>query len=135
MKQKIFIKWVLGVLIILISVASHAKDVTLMVAAVPEDFEHQLMYVTLQGIMNRDGAETLVYFNWGGGPELRWLSYLKKRFNVNKQNVKTLEELLGMAKKSGKVEGYVLWDPKNPETANVATTLAGIKNWFFSILC
>lgn len=79
---------------------------------------------TLQGVVNRVQPRIYLIGNdaTGGEGRLTWLRSLDVPYAVHSNPWKLL------AKYQGAVEGIIVHDPAVPDTVNVATTLAGLKN-------
>ncbi|MEM2299413.1 MAG: GxGYxYP family putative glycoside hydrolase, partial [Thermofilaceae archaeon] len=81
-----------------------------------------LTLVTLQGVVNREGARLYVIFK---DSDAWWLARAAKILRLK-------VEFAGMddavRRFASQVEGYVIYDPAQPDTINVGTTLCGIYN-------
>ncbi|MEM1853221.1 MAG: GxGYxYP family putative glycoside hydrolase [Thermofilaceae archaeon] len=81
-----------------------------------------LTLVTLQGVVNREGARLYVIFK---DSDAWWLARAAKILGLK-------VEFAGMddavRRFASQVEGYVIYDPAQPDTINVGTTLCGIYN-------
>ncbi|SDS07619.1 GxGYxYP domain-containing protein [Microlunatus soli] len=84
--------------------------------------EDQLLLTTLQGIVNRTRPE--LYFNYDKGDDtadLTWLQdFAGSRWHDDPRTL--------IDKYAARVAGAILYDPDVPDTINVATTLAGLRN-------
>lgn len=89
-----------------------------------KDWDEVLMLVTLQGIVNRQGPLIYLLFNPQG--DEFWLSYYKEKFRLNFKKEVSTPKVLQKFKRY--LKGYILWDPSVPDTANVATLLAGLED-------
>jgi len=79
-------------------------------------FEEKLLASSLQGIMNKNEPRVFIIWEDDG---LKWKSWIQKRFGIKFKDTKTLENLILLSKDY--IDGYILWDPKQIETANIAT--------------
>ena len=86
-------------------------------------FEEKLLVSSLQGTMNKNEPRVFIIWEDDG---LKWKNWIQKRFGIKFEDAKTLENLILLSKSS--VDGYILWDPKQIETANIATTISGLDN-------
>ncbi|MCK5861874.1 MAG: hypothetical protein KAH38_05280 [Candidatus Hydrogenedentes bacterium] len=92
------------------------------------------MTAALQGIVNRDTPHLLIRFLEGEGAsgpintDDYWLEIIRNRWQdmgvVKKEN--SMKEML--KKFNSFVNGWVVWDPAVPATANVAATICGVEN-------
>ncbi|MBC7328590.1 hypothetical protein H5T87_10860 [bacterium] len=88
------------------------------------DWDEGLLLVTLQGIVNKDGPHIYLLFNPQGDDF--WLGYYKKRFDLKYEFENKLSNIINKYKKY--LKGYIVWEPRVPDTANVATLIAGLEN-------
>ncbi|MFE2374635.1 GxGYxYP domain-containing protein [Streptomyces sp. NPDC059398] len=85
------------------------------------DGHDQLLLTTLQGAVNRAGPR--LYFNFDdGAADRRWLSSTGASVSHHDNAL----DLVGRYR--DRVHGAILIDPDVPDTVNVATTLAGLRN-------
>jgi hypothetical protein len=87
------------------------------------DLRTRLLAASLQGIANAQPDGPSVYLlarPWDGD----WLEYSLRLRPARVQRV-AAQELLGLLR--GEVKGQVIYDPAQPFTINLATTLAGLK--------
>lgn len=84
--------------------------------------DERLMLVTLQGIVNRQSPR--VYLIEGESEEGRytWLRALAVPYDVH------LDGWWLVQKYRSEINGLVVYDPRLPDTVNVATTLAGVES-------
>lgn len=83
--------------------------------------DEQGLLVSLQGIVNR--KEPRLYFYWGTDPtNLEWLNTIKVPSTV------TTDPWSLLRKYRDEIDGAIVFDPDVPDTINLATTLAGMKN-------
>lgn len=89
---------------------------------------------SLQGIVNREKPQLLIRFLTGRGQGGKvnlddyWIEKSKARWDILNQ-VETVGSLASLLRRyASSYEGFVLWDPEVPATANVATTMCGIEN-------
>ncbi|MYW63113.1 hypothetical protein GTY65_03315 [Streptomyces sp. SID8379] len=83
--------------------------------------DDQLLLTTLQGTVNRGGPR--LYFNFDdGAADRRWLSSTGASITRHDNAL----DLLGRYR--DRVRGAILVDPDVPDSVNVATTLAGLKD-------
>ncbi len=81
--------------------------------------DQQLLLTTLQGIVNR--TQPRIYlFQSGDGTDQTWLQ------TTNVSNTAIADPLSLIDKYGGETAGAVIYDPILPDTANVATSLAGV---------
>ncbi|TML61319.1 MAG: hypothetical protein E6G17_09660 [Actinobacteria bacterium] len=91
------------------------------VASLPGD--QQLLFNTLEGLVNR--SEPRIYLLWAADEGKRtWLDTLVGDYGVGATDVASAWSLLTKYRSS--VAGMVVYDPKVPDSINVATTLAGL---------
>lgn len=95
-------------------------------AATVEDLhgDDQLLLTTLQGLVNRSKPE--LYFNYDaepGNPDQAWLD------GFDADRVTVHEDPLSLIDKYKRVaSGAIIFDPEVPDSVNVATTLAGLRD-------
>lgn len=77
------------------------------------------MFYALQGLVNR--TQPRMYENDGSGTSTFWLDALKLGYKPVKDNWTLLD------KYRSSVKGVVVYDPDVPDTYNLATTIAGLK--------
>ncbi|RYG44689.1 hypothetical protein EON79_14375, partial [bacterium] len=82
----------------------------------------------LQGIVNRKEPRLYLFaIGDGGSLDRFWLKNLESRWlKGSKTSVKDLDEALKTFRPS--IKGAVVWDPRIPATANVASTIAGVED-------
>jgi len=95
------------------------------VVSVPPDVNEstRLTLLSLQGIVNRAGVEIYLDFGNESADPSSILSFLRTRYSVATDAVSIdwlLDHYLGRA------DGLVVYDPRRPESVNIATTYAGI---------
>ncbi|KAF9118528.1 hypothetical protein BGX30_004521, partial [Mortierella sp. GBA39] len=100
---------------------SFAKVKHLDVADVYDAGDVKIMMATLQGIVNRNQPRIYLLENQEEG-KMTWLNDLKVPYTVHDDPW----ELVSDFKKE--VKGIIVYDPKVPDSINVATTLAGLKD-------
>jgi len=83
----------------------------------------------LQGIINRKSPEVYLLSRKNARPRY-WLDVLSKDGRcLQGRKVKPLPDLSALVKLAGKrLKGVVIWDPAVPASANVATTIAGVRD-------
>jgi hypothetical protein len=81
--------------------------------------DQQLLLTSLQGIVNRTQPRIYLFQN-GDGTDQSWLQ------TTAVPNTVTTDPLSLIAKYSADAAGAVIYDPTLPDTANVATSLAGV---------
>ncbi|GGH04921.1 GxGYxYP domain-containing protein [Silvibacterium dinghuense] len=83
--------------------------------------DEQGLLVSLQGIVNR--KEPRLYFYWGTDPTTQnWLSLIKIPYTTSTDPWSLFHRYIQEA------DGAIVFDPNVPDTINLATTLAGMKN-------
>jgi hypothetical protein len=83
--------------------------------------DQQGVLVTLQGVVNR--RRPRLYFYWGTDPtNQQWLNTL------NVPSTITTDPWSLFFRYRSEVNGAIVYDPNVPDTVNIATTLAGVKN-------
>lgn len=83
--------------------------------------DQQVLLTTLQGIINRRQPR-LYWLMQGDGTDQTWLDTLRVPYTT------TTDPLSKIAKYRSEIQGAIVYDPTVPDTINVATTLAGLKN-------
>lgn len=83
--------------------------------------DDQLLLTTLQGVVNRDGPRLYYSFD-KGDTDLRWLPGTGAAVT---HHARALDLV---ARYRDRIRGAVLIDPDVPDTVNVATTLAGLRD-------
>ena len=104
-----------------------------------EEYDYMKVAFALQGLINRE--QPVLFYHYKPGPyqyvntyymEDVWESVLVNNNNIlagkQKVTLNSFDEVIELAKDMGVVNGAVLWDPKVPATANVASTIAGVEN-------
>jgi hypothetical protein len=104
---------------------------------IPDDsvarYDALKLVASLQGLVNRDAPRMLIRFLEGEGQGGRinlddyWLQITKEQWKVlqHTENVRSLRVVLQRFKEF--YNGFVLWDPAVPATANVAATICGVE--------
>jgi hypothetical protein len=83
--------------------------------------DEQGLLVTLQGIVNR--IQPRLYFYWGTDPtNLEWLNTIRVPHTI------TADTWSLFKRYRSAIRGAILYDTNVPDTVNIATTLAGVKN-------
>ncbi len=80
----------------------------------------QALFVSLEGIVNRTQPQLACVSSSGEG-EFTWL-------NIHKVDYDTMDGFDAILKYKSNVTGLVVTDPAQPDTLNLATTIAGVKN-------
>ena len=95
----------------------------------PEAYDESMAVACLQGIINRKEPELYVLSRKNTRPQF-WLDLLGKegRWLESREKipVSDLSELVKLAGK--RLKGAIIWDPSVPATANVATTIASVRD-------
>ena len=81
--------------------------------------DQQLLLTSLQGIVNRTQPRIYLFLS-GDDTDQTWLQ------TTNVSNTVTTDPLSLIGKYGGEAAGAVIYDPILPDTANVATSLAGV---------
>ncbi|MBS4195609.1 GxGYxYP domain-containing protein [Lederbergia citri] len=84
--------------------------------------EEKILFASLQGNVNREQPRIYLYEDKFGEGKFTWLNELKVPYTM----VEKPWDLL--LKYKIEVSGIVIYDPEVPDSINVATTLAGLKN-------
>ncbi len=89
------------------------------------NFNHVVTLAALQGIHNQNTPTggTALFVDWGDGATRYWRDYYKTTYKLNysvQSVADTLRDSLSLTKQ------YVVWDPNNIETLNMAANLAGL---------
>ncbi len=83
--------------------------------------DQQGLLVTLQGVVNR--TQPRLYFYWGSDPtNLEWLNTIRLPHTI------ATDPWSLFKKYRSEIAGAIVYDPNVPDTVNLATTLAGMKN-------
>ncbi len=90
---------------------------------------------SLQGLVNRDEPRLLIRFLGGAGPngpinvDDYWLARMQESWLKGRtvERIASIEPLFARFPEA--LTGVVLWDEDVPATANVATTICGVKGW------
>lgn len=83
--------------------------------------DEQGLLVTLQGVVNR--TQPRLYFYWGTDPtNLEWLNTIRVPHTI------TTDPWSLFKRYRHEIKGAIVYDPNVPDTVNIATTLAGVKN-------
>lgn len=83
--------------------------------------DEQGLLVSLEGIVNRH--QPRLYFYWGSDPtNLEWLKTIQVPYRISTTPWALFE------KYRDEVKGAIVYDPNVPDTINLATTLAGLKD-------
>ncbi|GJM74980.1 hypothetical protein HMSSN036_71960 [Paenibacillus macerans] len=81
----------------------------------------RLLLATLQGVVNRTELRIYLLENQEEG-KLTWLNDLQVPYTLH-------DDYWNLVRKyKNEVKGMIIYDPKVPDSINVATTLAGIKD-------
>ena len=95
----------------------------------PASYDEAMAVASLQGIINRKSPEVYVLSRKNGRPQF-WLDILAKdgRWLEGRERkpVADIEALVQLAGK--RLKGAIIWDPAVPASANVATTIAGVRD-------
>jgi GxGYxYP putative glycoside hydrolase C-terminal domain/GxGYxYP_N second domain/GxGYxYP third domain/GxGYxYP_N 1st domain len=83
--------------------------------------DQQVMLTTLQGIVNRE-LPRLYWLLQGDNTDQAWLDTLKVPYTLSNSPLDLIE------KYRREIHGAVVYDPNVPDTINIATSLAGLKN-------
>jgi hypothetical protein len=84
----------------------------------------QLMYLTLQGVVNRTLPEIYCLYN---PTDAQWLGWMKRRHWI--RDAKAVKDpTLLLERYRSRFKGIIVYDPALPATKNVATMLAGVKS-------
>jgi hypothetical protein len=95
-------------------------------------WDHVHTVATLQGIVNRDGANLYVLFVGDGDKSVDqyWLGRMSEPgqwlANRKRSTVTSLPALVSKFRKA--IKGAVVYDPAVPATSNLASTIAGVEN-------
>jgi hypothetical protein len=95
----------------------------------PAAYDEAMAAATMQGVINREAPELYLLSRKNPRPQY-WLEVLTKegRWLQGRQQ-KALPDLDAVVKLAGnRLKGAIIWDTNAPATANVATTLAGIRD-------
>ena len=85
-------------------------------------YHKHLVLTTLQGLVNREKPRIYIIFT---DRDYKWLELCSKELGIKVTPI-TVDEVI---KKFAKyATGYIVYDPKVPDTVNLATTMAGIYN-------
>jgi hypothetical protein len=84
--------------------------------------EDQLLLTTLQGVVNRGGPELYFLYDNSGDADARWLP------SLGAPTTRHPHPLTLVAAYRERVRGAILTDPEVPDSVNVATTLAGLRD-------
>jgi hypothetical protein len=83
--------------------------------------DQQTLLVTLQGVVNR--KQPRLYFYWGTDTTTQeWLPNLHVPYRTNTDPLKLVDRF------HQEITGAVLWDQNLPDTLNLATSMAGLRN-------
>ena len=110
-------------------VAKPLYTYTLAQDGTPESYDEAMAVACLQGIINRKSPEVYVLSRKNTRPQF-WLDVFAKddRWLQGRER-KSLTDIGALVKLAGKrLKGAVIWDPAVPATANVATTIAGVRD-------
>lgn len=86
-------------------------------------FADTLTLTCLQGVVNRDAPRLYLVFR---SADLQWPGFYAKAFALKLARLEGRDALLRRFR--SRLKGYVVWDPAALDTANLATTLAGIED-------
>ncbi len=89
--------------------------------------DERIMVISIQGIVNRDKPR--LYVLWRNpllnfNPSKHWLEYYKDKGWINGWREISLDKLLDKYKDF--IKGIVVYDPKLPDTLNLAVSLSGV---------
>lgn len=98
---------------------------TLLVADIrPQPADWQMLFLTLQGIVNRRSAQLYLLFN---ETDQFWLDWMRQKGWVKRvERVSQPQQLLQRFR--SQIKGMVITDPAVPATKNVATMLASLQD-------
>jgi GxGYxYP putative glycoside hydrolase C-terminal domain/GxGYxYP_N second domain/GxGYxYP_N 1st domain len=102
---------------------------TLTQDSTPRSYDEAMAVACLQGIINRKSPELYVLSRKNTRPQY-WLDILSKDGRwLQGRELKRMPDIGALVKLAGKrLKGAVIWDPDVPASANVATTIAGVKD-------
>ena len=90
----------------------------------PDMSWHQRNMLTcFQGLINR--KDTRIYYVETEQDEF-WLDYYKETFDIPNEKVANINDLLKLF--SNEIDGYIIYQPDNPHTLNIATTIGSLEN-------
>lgn len=89
------------------------------------NFEQKILGQAIQGLFAKKEVK---YYALEGTPYLYWLNDLIDNYNIKRIDT-TIDEMILDYKKEFDDIGYILYDNKNLESVNVASSLAGILNY------
>jgi hypothetical protein len=81
------------------------------------------LFTCLQGLVNR--KQPRIYYLTEEIDDL-YLKYYEKKYGITHEIVADRNDLL--ARFADELDGYIVYDPENPDTRNLATALGGIRN-------
>ena len=81
------------------------------------------MLTCFQGLINR--KDTRIYYVETEQDQF-WLDYYKETFNIENEKVSNINDLL--QRFSNEINGYITYQPDNPHTLNIATTIGSLEN-------
>lgn len=90
----------------------------------PEMSWHQRNMLTcFQGLINR--KDTRIYYVETEQDQF-WLDYYKETFDIQNERVSDINDLL--KRFSSEIDGYISYQPDNPHSLNIATTIGSLEN-------
>ena len=81
------------------------------------------MLTCFQGLINR--KDTRIYYVETEQDQF-WLDYYKETFSIQNEKVSKIKDLLKLF--SNEINGYITYQPDNPHTLNIATTIGSLEN-------
>ncbi|MCK5210770.1 MAG: hypothetical protein KAQ79_22220, partial [Cyclobacteriaceae bacterium] len=81
------------------------------------------MLTCFQGLINR--KDTRIYYVETEQDRF-WLDYYKETFHIENEKVSNINDLL--KRFSNEINGYITYQPDNPHTLNIATTIGSLEN-------
>lgn len=87
------------------------------------DWDEIVLYTSLQGLVNR--TEPRLYLA-GDATDQRWLAYYGERYGVERDTLEGVDAAL--ERYASVAAGYVVYDPRMLDSANVAATLGALEN-------
>ena len=87
------------------------------------DWHERNLLTCFQGLINR--RDTRIYYVETKQDQF-WLDYYEKEFNIPNEKLSDINELLKRFSKE--IDGYITYQPDNPHTLNIATTIGALNN-------
>jgi GxGYxYP putative glycoside hydrolase C-terminal domain/GxGYxYP_N 1st domain/GxGYxYP third domain/GxGYxYP_N second domain len=87
------------------------------------DWHERNMLTCFQGLVNKQ--DTRIYYVETKQDQF-WLDYYEKEFNIPNEKISDINELLKRFSKE--IDGYITYQPDNPHTLNIATTIGSLNN-------